>query len=903
MVGTRTNDNENGQPDITTIIAQQLQNIISQIVTQVTNNVNNENNNNNNGNNDNNNRNGGNNGCSYMGFQACGPKEYDEKGGAIALTRWIKKMELVIDNSRCTENQKVRYAASSFLNKALTWWNTQIQARGREAAIGMTWNDFKALLVEEFCPSNEMERKEVEEISKSGGSWKENKKAKVGTGFVATTPPKNEFVNQYPKCTKCYTYHLEDGVCRLCFNCQRPGHFAKDYRAPFKRATPVSAVRRGHNRKACYECGSPKSPSVQLPQVVLSTWSSRKSLKLRETEILRVQGERTLGVAKALMNTKVDELKVSDISVIRDFVNVFPEDLSRLPPQRQLQELQDKGFIRPSHSQWGAPMLFFKKKDGSFRMCIDYRELNKLTVKNRYPLPRIDDYLITTRLCYFSNKIFIDRVITSSEYMRRYSTNRISNKTKEDHELHLRLVLELLRKEKLYAKFFKCYYRRFIIDFFKIAKPLTSLTQKNQRYVWGVEQEEAFQTLKNNLCDALILLLPDGVEDFVVYFKNPREELYNTQSRVGSDGVCSKNLETLFVCDYECKIHYHPDKANVVADALSRKERVKPKRVRAMAMTIQSRVKGMILSAQGEAFIGNETCLKDMYWWLGLKRDIDTYVSECLTCENVKARHQRPSGLLQQPKILEWKWENITMDFITKLPRIRSRHDAIWVVVDRLTKSAHFLAIRKDYSTEKLARLYTDEIVVRHGVHSESTIQTLKDMLRAYVIDFGDSWDFHLPLAEFSYNNSYHTSIRCALFEALYGRKRRSLVLWAEIEEGCFIGPKLVQETTDKVVLIKEKLQAARDRQKSYADSGLKMTEYAGPFEILERIDPVAYQLRLPEELIGVHDTFHVSNLKKCLGNANLHVPENPLVNGSFEVQGGLEFTWECEDYMKSKYP
>ncbi|GKA51798.1 reverse transcriptase domain-containing protein [Tanacetum coccineum] len=265
MVRTRTNDNENGQPDIAAIIAQQLQNIIPQIVTQVTNNVNNGNNNNNNGNNNNNNGNnnnnngnGGNNGCSYKGFQACGPKEYDGKGGAIALTRWIEKMENVLDNSGCSENQKVKYAASSFVNKALTWWNTQIQARGREAAIGMTWNDFKALLVEEFCPSNEMERlenefwnhkmryvaglapeirgmlkatqpttiqdailragiltdeaiscgtlsksnekrKAVEETGKSGGSWRDKKKAKIGAGFVATTPPKNEFVNQYPK--------------------------------------------------------------------------------------------------------------------------------------------------------------------------------------------------------------------------------------------------------------------------------------------------------------------------------------------------------------------------------------------------------------------------------------------------------------------------------------------------------------------------------------------------------------------------------------------------------------------------------------------------------------------------------------------------------------------------------
>ncbi|GJT46685.1 putative reverse transcriptase domain-containing protein [Tanacetum coccineum] len=254
------------------------------------------------------------------------------------------------------------------------------------------------------------------------------------------------------------------------------------------------------------------------------------------------------------------------------------------------------------------------------------------------------------------------------------------------------------------------------------------------------------------------------------------------------------------------------------------------------------------------------------------------------------------------------------MDFITKLPKTKSGHDTIWVIVNRLTKSAHFLAMREDYSTERLAKLYIDEIVARYGVpvsiisdrdgrftsrfwktlqkalgtrldmstayhpqmdgQSECTIQTLKDMLRACVIDFGSNWDAHLPLAKFSYNNSYHSSIRCALFEALYGRK----------------------------FLIKEKLKAARDHQKSYADKRRKPLEfevgdqvllkvspwkgvicfgkkgklaprYVGPSEILERIGPVAYRLRLPKELSEIHNTFHVSNLKKCLADANLHVP------------------------------
>ncbi|GKD27041.1 putative reverse transcriptase domain-containing protein [Tanacetum coccineum] len=206
--------------------------------------------------------------------------------------------------------------------------------------------------------------------------------------------------------------------------------------------------------------------------------------------------------------------------------------------------------------------------------------------------------------------------------------------------------------------------------------------------------------------------------------------------------------------------------------------------------------------------------LRGLYWWLGMKKDIAMYVSKCLTCSKVKAEHHKPSGLLQQQEIPEWKWENITMDFINKLPRTSSGHDSIWVIVDRLTKSVHFLAIREDYKTEKLARLYINEIVARHGVpvsiisdrnsyftsrfwqsmqkalgtrldisttyhpetngQSERTIQTLEDMLRACAIDFGGNWDTHLPLVEFSYYNSYHSSVKCALFEALYGRKCRT---------------------------------------------------------------------------------------------------------------------------------
>ncbi|GKE60248.1 reverse transcriptase domain-containing protein [Tanacetum coccineum] len=315
-------------PNIVTIIAQQLQNIIPHIFTQVTANVNNVN------------------GCSYKTFTACNPNEFDGKGGAIALTRWIENMESVFDNSDCTANQRVRYAASCFVNKDLTWGNTQVQTRGREAAIGMSWNDFRALLVEEFCPSNEMEklenefwnhtmvganhvaytdrfhelaklvpylvtpessrikrninglapqicgmlratqpttiqsailtagiltdevvrcgtltkgndkRKEMEESSKQGSTWKDNKKSKTGSGLVATVPLRNDNVSTYPKCAKCYTFHLENAPCKLCYNCQKLGYYAIQCWAPIRKVSHVNAIRMGQNQKAYYKCES-----------------------------------------------------------------------------------------------------------------------------------------------------------------------------------------------------------------------------------------------------------------------------------------------------------------------------------------------------------------------------------------------------------------------------------------------------------------------------------------------------------------------------------------------------------------------------------------------------------------------------------------------------------------------
>ncbi|GJT00880.1 putative reverse transcriptase domain-containing protein [Tanacetum coccineum] len=261
-----------------------------------------------------------------------------------------------------------------------------------------------------------------------------------------------------------------------------------------------------------------------------------------------------------------------------------------------------------------------------------------------------------------------------------------------------------------------------------------------------------------------------------------------------------------------------------------------------------------------------------------MKADIATYVSKCLTCAKVKAEHQRPSGLLVQPEIPQWKWDNITMDFVTKLPKSSQGYDTIWVIVDRLTKSAIFTPMRETDSMEKLARMYLKEVVTRHGIpvsiicdrdprfasnfwrslqkalgtnldmstayhpqtdgQSERTIQTLEDMLRACVIDFGNGWVRHLPLVEFSYNNNYHASIKAAPFEALYGRKCRSPVCWAEVGQVQLTGPEMVQETTEKVIQIKQRMQAARDRQKSYADLKRNPMEFQVGDKVMLKVSP-----------------------------------------------------------------
>ncbi|GJU78191.1 reverse transcriptase domain-containing protein [Tanacetum coccineum] len=939
-----------GATQFSTIIAKQLQNLLPAMLAQVSNrgNVGNRN-----GNvvNENVQENVGNVivngnwvGCSYKDLLACNPKEYDGKGGVVVLTRWVEKMESVHDMSGCSVDQKVKYTAGLFVGKALTFHElarlvphlvTPESRMIKRYVYGLTLQIHrmvaatepktiqKVVQISSALTDEAMRNGSIKKVKKRG-SVGEPSKDRSGMDDNKRTRTVNAFATIVNPVGRENTGTLPNG---------NQGNQARGtaFKLGAEEACQDSNIVTGlsaHDLGFRYKIEIASGQLVEIDKFIKGCKLEIKGHVFDIDLIPFGHGsfdviiEWTDKKARFLMGIKKQE----KIVVVRDFPECLaPSELEEL--SGQLKELQDKGFIRPSSSPWGAPVLFVKKKDGSFRMCIDYRELNKLTVKNRYPLPRIDDLFDQLQGSQFFSKIDLrsgyhqlrvhEDDIPKTAFRTRYGhfeftvmpfgltnapaifmdlMNRVCRpyldkfvivfindiliyfKTQEEHVEHLRLVLELLKKEKLYAKFSKCelwlrevqflghvingnvihvdpskieavknwkaprtptevrsfleldgYYRRFIENFSKIAKSLTILTQKNKTFDWGEEQELAFQTLKDKLCNAPVLALPDGSKDFVVYcdasgiglgcvlmqigkviayaskqlkiheknytthdlelgavvfaLKIWRHYLYGTKSVIYTD---HKSLQHIFsqkelnmrqrrwielFSDYDCEIRYHPGKANVVADALSRKERVKPKRVRAMNMILQSSIKDRILAAQKEAvdeFAGLQKGLdemieqrsdgtlyyldriwvplkgevrtlimdeahkskysvhpgadkmyydlRDRYWWPGMKKDIAEYVSKCLTCLKVKAEHQRPSGLLQQPEIPIWKWEGIAMDFVTKLPRTSSGHDTIWVIVDRLTKSAHFLPMREDYKMERLARLYLNEIVARHGV-------------------------------------------------------------------------------------------------------------------------------------------------------------------------------------------
>nr|GEW09944.1 putative reverse transcriptase domain-containing protein [Tanacetum cinerariifolium] len=1026
------------------------------------------------------------------------PITFHGNEGAVGLIRWIEKTEMVFTMSKCTEANKVVFAAATFQDRALTWWNSQVATLGMEAVTRKTWAEMKVMMTEEFCPPEEIQRMECElwnlrvkemdissyttqnikgEVTSSEPAnlnkavrmahtlieqkvkaiaerEADNKKRKwenfqggssSGGGNNNSNRNNNNYPNNRRGGARGQAYALRDGDQNF-----RPNVVTGTFllnnryaRVLFDSGSDKSFV--NINFSHLIDIEPVKEVHVPLKKRTLVVKGDDCVSQLKVVSYMKVKKYVNRGsylFVAQVVEKEPAERRLKDVPVICKFPDVFPEDLPGLSPPRQvefeiklvpgaapvarapyrlapsemkelakqLQELSDKGFIRPSSSPWGSPMLFVKKKDGSFSMCIDYRELNKLTIKNRYPLSRIDDLFDQLQGTRYGHYEF--------QVMPFGLTNAPT------------VFMDLMN-------------RGVHVDPAKVEAIKSWTAPKSPTEV------RQFLGLAGYYRSAPILALPEGSKDFVVYCdaslkgygavlmqREKRHYLYGVKCTVFTD---HKSLQYILdqkelnmrqrrwielLSDYDCEIRYHQGKANVVTDTLSRKEREKPFKVRSLVLTNHKDLMQQILEAQVESLkegnvqkedlgrmqkqifkngiryhdkriwlplhgglkdlimheshkskhsihLGSTKMYQDLrklYWWPNMKADITTYVGKCLTCAKVKAEHLKPSGLLKQPKIPKWKWENVTMDFVTGLPSTPSSYDSIWVIVDRLTKSAYFLPKKKTDSIEKLAELYLKEIVCRHGVpvsviserdslftsrfwvsfqkalgtqldlstayhletdgQSKRTIQTLEDMLRECVIAFGSSWDKHLPSVKFSYNNSYHASIKAAPFEALYGRKCRSPVCWSE----SYADPKrrLTEfEVGDKVML---KVSPWRGVI-CFRKHGKLIPRFIRPFKVIERIGPVAYKLELPDKLCGIRYTFNVSNLKRCFMNDDVVIPLDevqledklhfiekpveimdrevkrlkqiriPIVKVRWNSRRGPEFTWECDDFFRSKYP
>ncbi|KAL6316893.1 hypothetical protein AAG906_023548 [Vitis piasezkii] len=689
---------------------------------------------------------------------------------------------------------------------------------------------------------------------------------------------------------------------------------------------------------------------------------------------------------------------ITEIPVVRKFQDVFPDELPGLPPHRefdfsievypgtdpisvspyrmaplelkelktQLDELLGKGFIRPSTSPWGAPVLFVKKKDGTLRLCIDYRKLNRVTVKNKYPLPRIDDLFDQLKGAKYFSKIDLrtgyhqlrvrEEDVSKTAFRTRYGhyeflvmpfgltnapaafmdlMNRvfrayldqfvivfvddilIYSRSLEEHKQHLVTTLKTLRRHQLYGKLDKSefwltevnflghvvseagiawqkptnvfevrsflglagYYRRFVEDFSRIAAPMTRLTRKGVKFEWNEECENAFQELKRKLTTA-----PQGkVVAYALRQLKQHERNYPTH-----------DLELAVVFALKTWRHYlYGEKFEVYSDHKSLK-------------------------------------------YIFTQKDLNSRQRRWMeTLEDYDFAEHRGLWVVATFTYTEWKWDNITMDFVIGLPRTRSKKNGVWVIVDHLTKSTHSLAMKTTDSMNSLAKLYTQEIVRLHGI--PISIVSDRDP-KALGTQLNFSTAFHprtngqsreklgrlLTFGEFAYNN-YQSSIGMAPYEALYGRPCRSPLCWIEMGESRLLGPEIVQETTEKIQLIKEKLKTAQDRQKSYADQRRRPLEFEEGDWVFVKVSPRRGIFRFgkkgklaprfctpnPTWVVDLQDvqisedTSYVEEPLRILevGEHRFRNKVIPAVKVWWQHHGIEEATWEPEEEMRGHYP
>nr|GEV68384.1 putative reverse transcriptase domain, ribonuclease H-like domain, aspartic peptidase domain protein [Tanacetum cinerariifolium] len=803
--------------------------------------------------------------CTFLSVMKCNPTPFHGKEGVIELCWWFEKSKMVFSISDCAERNKVKFAAATLQGRALTWWNSQVATLGLDVAIKKSWSDMKKMMMEEFYPDEEVQRMEDElrslKLRDTNIATYTQRFHELVLLCLEAVPTEKKKVEAYIKglpekikgeVTSSRPVNLNEAV-RMAHTLMEQNIQAKAERIAEgnKRKWENSqGGNRSNNNRGNYQDNTrhhqynnqrhgntPGHYARDCRKKAVATGEKARGRAYVIKEADKDQGPNVV-MGTFLLNNRYATV-LFDLSSDKSFVNTSFSHLIDIDPVRldtsYEVELADGRVASTNIVLKGCTIYLvghFFKIDlmpidlGTFNVIIDMdwlveqdavivcgKKLRKSQEKRLEDVPVIRDF----------PEVFPDDLPgfpPPRQVEFRIDLVPGAAPSKEEHEEHLKTILELLKREQLYAKFLKCdfrlesvqflrhvidsegvhvdpmkipaiknwvtpttptevrqflglagYYRRFIKGFSFISKPLTKLTPKIKKFEWETEAEEAFQMSKQKLCCAPILALPEGSEDFVSAYFLPVKTMDSKEK-----------LTQLYLKEIICR---HGVPISIISDRDSK--------------------------------------FTSRFWW-SFKESLGTRLDMSIAC------HPKMDG------------------------------------------------------------------------QSERIIQTLKDMLRACVINFGGSWDRHLPLVEFSYNNSYHASIKAVPFEALYGWKCRSPVCWSEVGDSQLTGPKLIQETSEKIVQIKNRLLTARSRQKSYTDvrrrplefnvedkvmfkvspwkgmirfrkRGKLSLRFIGPFKILETIGLVTYELELPRELQGIHNTFHVLNLNKCLSDESLIIP------------------------------
>nr|GEU74014.1 reverse transcriptase domain-containing protein [Tanacetum cinerariifolium] len=693
--------------------------------------------------------------CSYSDFMKCQPLNFRGMEGVFGLSRWYEKMETL----------------------------------GHDDAYAMTWETLKKKMTDKYCPRGEIKKLEIKlwNLKVKGNDVRSytqcfQELALICTKFVSNEKEKVEkYIDGLPD-------NIHGNVMSNNENSRARGTDRNFVSTTFSALINIAPTTLDNHYDVKLDDGKIIGFNTILRGYTLHFLNHLFNIDLIPVPLGSfdvIIGMDWLREYHAEAKDKSKEKRLKDVPIVRDFPKVFPEDL-------------------PGSSVYSKIDL----RSGYHQLRVHEEDIPKTAFRTRYG--------------HYEFQVMPFGLINAS-------TN------KEEHEEHLKLILELLKKEELYVKFSMCefwipkvQFLRHVIDSKGIhvdpakiesikdwVSPKSPTKIRHFFRLTGEKEEAAFQLIKQKLCSAPILAMPKGLENFIVYC-DPSHKVITIVTF-----VITRGKQTLLL-------------------TLCKKERSRPLRVRALVMTMGLNLPKKILEAHTEELKSENLCAEDVGGMLrkDLPREkLEPHANGTLCLNNrswvpcfgdlrnlimheshkskysIHPEHQKPSGLLVQPDIMKWKWEKITMDFVTKFPKTTNGYDTIWVIVDHLTKSAHFLPMRENDPMEKLMRLYIKEVVTRHGVpvsiifdhdetngQSERTIQTLEDMLRACVIDFEKSWDRHLPLVEFSYNNSYHTSIKAAPFEALYGRKCCSPVYWVEVGDAQLTGPEIIYEITKKII-------------------------------------------------------------------------------------------------------